>query len=148
LPDPTTTLHTDPVQSALWHCAGRLQAVPVGSVGVQVPLLSQKLPLPHWGSVVHRTPESGCVPPSRVPIEPTQVDVAVSHTGRSLGQFAFDVHCTQAPVVGSQMGVLPEHWELVRHPTHTPAFGPVVAQSPERQSVGPSAAVHGPSPLA
>jgi hypothetical protein len=82
------------------------------------------------------------------PLQGTQVDDVVLHTGSVLGQLEDAVHWTQVPEVVLQTGVPPEHCVLVKHATHSPLPASVASQSVDRQSVAPSAAVHGPSPLA
>lgn len=44
-PELTTTLHTPPEHSALWHCAARVHVELVGRVGVHVAVLPQKFPV-------------------------------------------------------------------------------------------------------
>lgn len=94
------------------------------------------------GSLIEPHASVAVLPKS--PLHGPHVDGPVLQTGCSLGQVAELVHCTHSPLVVLHAGVLPEHWELVMHPTQTPAWPQIV----ERQSVGPSALVHGPSPLA
>jgi hypothetical protein len=55
------------------------------------------------------------------------------------------VHATQRLAVASQSGVAPEHVASSTHSTHHPAFGPLVAHTPERHTLAVSA-VHGPPP--
>jgi len=56
-------------------------------------------------------------------------------------------HMTHVLVVGSHCWFIMQSEDIVQ-PSHLPALGPMVAQSVERQTVMPFAAVHGPSPLA
>ena len=53
-----------------------------------------------------------------------------------------DVHVF---VIGSQVGVVPEHFASVAQGSHLPRFGPVVMQSPERHC---AVFAHVPSPVA
>jgi hypothetical protein len=59
-----------------------------------------------------------------------------------------DVHCTHLPLFRLQTFVSPEQCESSLQSTHVPLDAPLVAQRPERHTLAPSAAVHGPTPVA
>jgi hypothetical protein len=61
---------------------------------------------------------------------------------------AEEVHTTQLPVLGLQIGVSPEQCASSVQSTQVPWDAPLVLQRPERQTLPASAAVHGPMPLA
>jgi len=143
LPEPTTVLHTSFAHSLLRHWAERLQVAPVSRSGVQAPVVPQNSPFGHSLSFVQREPPS----PTPASLE-MHIPVVVLHVGASVSHMLELVHCTQVLVVVLHTGVPAGHSELVVQATQSPPFGPVVAQKVDRQSVVPSVAVHGPSPLA
>jgi hypothetical protein len=110
---------------------------PLGIFGVQVPsgpvVMSHQSADGQFASVVHAVPH---------------VPFAVSQVGASDGHCDEVVHWTHVLLLVSQMIVLPLHDVLSMHATQRFAFVPLVAHIVDRQSVVPSLAVQGPSPLA
>jgi hypothetical protein len=159
-PCATTVLHTPAAQSAERHTAARSHAAPVGRFGVHVPLpqksvAGQSLSIEHGGTFAWHVP----VPPSGAlqnfigdMQSASEVQLVVhapcgSHVGASLVQSAEVTQATQRFAVVLQSGVAPLHCESIRQATHSPWFGPPVAQRLERQTVAPLAPSHGPSPF-
>jgi hypothetical protein len=126
------TVPSCPLQSAF--------SVHLPHVPARDPVRKQK------GALIDPQGSAAVLPKS--PSQKTQVEDVTSQTGRALPQSVELTHWTHALVFVSQVGVAPEHCELTRQATQSPWFDPAIAQIVERQSVAPSAAVHGPSPFA
>jgi hypothetical protein len=80
----------------------------------------------------------------------THLLVAVLHTGvvAVQNEALLPVHITHALVMTLQLGVAPAQLASLTHPTHLPAFAPIVAQTAERHTATALVSEQDPEPFA